>query len=97
MYEFPSLAGYVCAQDVVRYLENVGYRVLHIKELEKAKHIFSHVEWQMKGYAVKVEENGFSDRTLAQTEGHILVHPDETKEAYPIPSAFRAYTHYVNI
>ena len=28
---------------------------LRVEPLDAAKHIFSHVEWQMKGYLVRVE------------------------------------------
>ena len=97
MYEFPMVDGHVNKDEAVRYLETLGYRVLYIKELEQAKHIFSHVEWHMKGYAVKVEENEFADRVPDQADGHIAVYPEETKDAYPIPAAFRVYARYVDI
>ena len=97
MYEFPSMDGHVGKEQVIRYLEKQGYRVLHIRPLEDAKHIFSHVEWHMKGYAVKVEERDFSHTPPRSELGHIPVYPRETDSAYPIPAAFRAYTRYVDI
>lgn len=97
MYEFPALEGYVTEQEIIEYLEKIGYKVLRIVFLEDAKHIFSHVEWHMKGYAIKVEEKEFTQGKRAVEAEHVLVHPLETKDAYPIPSAFRAYTKYVDI
>ena len=29
---------------------------MRIQELEEAKHIFSHIEWQMAGYVIKVAQ-----------------------------------------
>lgn len=97
MYEFLAMEGHASADEVISHLEQIGYRVLKIQELEEAKHIFSHVEWHMKGYAVKVEEYDFAKRNVDETVSHILIHPEETKSAYPIPTAFKAYTKYVDI
>ena len=53
----------------------------------------------MKGYLVKVEEIGFSAKEPEQTQrpGYHLVSPEMIEIAYPIPSAFRAFTPYVNV
>jgi len=96
MYEFPMMEGYADKNEVIRYLETIGYRVLHIGQLENAKHIFSHVEWHMKGFAVKVEQSEFADSVPDHRDGHLSIDPKATKDAYPIPAAFRAYTRYVN-
>ena len=91
LYEFPSIEGHVEETEAVSYLENMGYKVLHIKKLVDGKHIFSHVEWHMTGYEIKVQEGDFERRNLDETKGHILVEPKETEGAYPIPSAFKIY------
>ena len=43
LYEFPSMEGHVEENEVITQLENMGYKVLHIKKLTDGKHIFSHV------------------------------------------------------
>lgn len=91
MYEFPSMEGHVGKTEVVRQLEKIGYKVLRIRELEEGKHIFSHVEWHMIGYEIKVQEGDFERQSLDEKQGHILVDAEETKDAYPIPAAFRLY------
>lgn len=91
LYEFPSMEGHVEENEVITQLENMGYKVLHIKKLTDGKHIFSHVEWHMTGYKIKVQEGDFEKRKLDEGAGHILVKPKETEVAYPIPSAFRIY------
>lgn len=86
-------------------MESLGYRPLHIKQLEEAKHIFSHIEWHMKGYAVKVEEVDFMKKepehekgvSPGKRKGHLLVRPDEINQKYAIPSAFEAYSKYADI
>lgn len=92
LYEFPNLEGYKTEQEVLKYVEEYQLIPLHIKTLDKAKHIFSHVEWRMIGYAVKVaaleEEN--QSRML-------FVNQKETEETYTIPAAYSAYTKYMNI
>ena len=61
------------------------------KSLAAAKHIFSHVEWQMKGYEVIVDE---LERELDQkiwSEQVIFAEKEELEKKYPMPSAFAAY------
>ena len=62
---------------------------IRIQKLEKAKHIFSHVEWHMTGYEVWVDELE-KDRS-----GMLYVDIKEAKEKYPIPAAFAAYIKYM--
>ena len=96
MYEFPSMEGFRTAQEVVEYLAANGRKALHIRPLEEARHIFTHREWHMKGYMVRVDE---LEPMKAQdfTEGWLYIEPEETQNKYPIPSAFGAYTKYLNI
>lgn len=93
MYEFPSLAGHQQEKEVLTYLDSIGYKALHIRRLENAKHIFTHREWHMIGYAIRVDELERPD----QTGGLVFAESDETEEKYPIPSAFAAYAEYVRI
>jgi A/G-specific adenine glycosylase len=56
LYELPNCEGYPDYEGIVAYVKRMGFSPLRIQPLEDAKHIFSHVEWHMKGYAVLVEE-----------------------------------------
>ncbi len=56
LYELPNCQGHLSADEVLAYLKTLGYAPLRIQALEDAKHIFSHVEWNMKAYAVLIEE-----------------------------------------
>ncbi|MBD5545612.1 MAG: A/G-specific adenine glycosylase [Lachnospiraceae bacterium] len=98
LYEFPSMEGKREEKEVLAYLETLGYRPIHIKRLEDAKHIFSHIEWHMTGYAVKVEEMDFMCSNPGnRAEGHMSVLPEEINQTYAIPAAFETYCKYVDI
>ena len=96
MYEFPMLEGYRTAEEVRAYLAENGIKALRIQSLENAKHIFTHKEWHMKGYMVRVDE---LERGTPKEDGRnwLFIEPGETEEKYPIPSAFSAYTGYLKI
>lgn len=96
MYEFPSMEGFRTAEEVTAYLAENGIRTLRIQPLEDAKHIFTHREWHMKGYMVRVDELEHGCPGEASSDW-LYIQPEETKEKYPIPSAFSAYTGILSI
>ena len=89
MYEFPSISGKRTEEEVLSYLKDRGLSVLRIEPLRECRHIFTHKEWHMIGYAVKVDE-------LAETTGNpedslVFVEQRAARERYPIPTAYKAY------
>lgn len=71
-------------QQVKEYLSETVSCEVTVKRLKSGKHIFSHVEWHMKGYMIQTE---------APIPGDWEYVPiPELKEKYPIPNAFSAYT-----
>jgi A/G-specific adenine glycosylase len=92
LYEFPNLEGHLTEKQVVAYCKKIGLSPLRIQKLEVGKHIFSHVEWHMIGYSIRVDELENSC-----TEDMIFIHPEEVEKEYPIPAAFETYTKYVNV
>lgn len=95
MYEFPMLEGWQEAKEVLSFCEQAGLSPLHIKELSDAKHVFSHVEWHMKGYAVRVDE--LRQENEQKKQDWIFVEPVEAGRYYPLPSAFAVYMKHLNI
>ena len=90
MYEFPYLEGYLSEKAVLDFVKEQGLSPIRIQKLPEAKHIFSHVDWRMRGYAVLVEE--------PQAEsGFLFVEPSASEEHYAIPAAYAAYSRYMNI
>ncbi len=93
MYEFPMLEGEKSRDEVLEYLKGEGFGMLRIKKAPDGKHIFSHKEWHMKGYVIKVDElEPFSGK-----EDFLFVETKEAQEKYPLPSAFKVYTKYLSI
>ncbi len=93
MYEFPMLEGTKAKEEVLKYLANEGFRLLHIKKAPSGKHIFSHKEWHMTGYVVKVDE--LEPRDVKKE--FLFVETKEAEENYPLPSAFKIYTKFLSI
>ena len=85
LYEFPSEKGYLSEAEAVKCVEKMGFSPLRIQLLADAKHIFTHVEWHMKGFLIRVAE------TEDIPEGMILANREETERDYPIPSAYGVY------
>lgn len=90
LYELPNVEGQLSKEEVLELLKKRRFSPIRIRPLEGAKHIFSHVEWHMTGYAITVEEP-------EQETEYLFVEPRETEEKYPIPAAFAAYTKYLQI
>lgn len=96
LYELPNVEGELQPKEVLSLVKEMKFRPIHIQKLEAAKHIFSHIEWQMTGYAVRVEEEGFEENGEENTQ-LIFVDAEHAKERYAIPAAFAAYAEYMNI
>lgn len=91
LYELPNLSGYQEKEAILSYVESLGFLPLRIKPVGEAKHIFSHVEWHMKGYMVFVGE-------MEPKPGEwLLVDVEEARNSYAIPAAFSKYAEYINI
>lgn len=96
LYEFPSLEGYPTEDEILSYLADRGLKAIQIHRLPDAKHIFTHREWHMRGYRIRVDELEQRIPSLDAADW-IYVSPKEAGEHYPIPSAFSAYTACVEI
>ncbi|MCF0133942.1 MAG: A/G-specific adenine glycosylase [Blautia sp.] len=90
LYELPNVSGHIDREQALDYIRRMKLEPLQIEPLEKAKHIFSHIEWHMIAYRIRVasfEEN--------KIPGIHFVDRKESRESYAIPSAFHAYTKYM--
>lgn len=92
LYELPNLEGILGEEEVLGQVRRWGLSPLRILPLAGAKHIFSHVEWQMTGYAISLEETEDMEQN-----GLFFIEAGETEEKYPIPAAFAAYARYMDI
>ena len=96
LYEFPGIEGHQTKKTVLEYLNKLGLEVLRIQKMEPSKHIFSHKEWHMIAYLIRVDELAEKGK-LFEKEQWIFSETREAGEKYPLPSAFSSYTKYLNI
>lgn len=81
LYEFLNLEGHFTKKDLKSHLYELGIDIHNIVSLHPSKHIFSHVEWHMKGYLIQVNH---MDEGLWCTQTML-------DEQYAIPTALKAY------
>ncbi|MCP1103266.1 A/G-specific adenine glycosylase [Aequitasia blattaphilus] len=86
LYEYPNVEEHLTESEVLEFLKKKSFAPLHLKKLPESKHVFSHIEWQMIGYDVRVD-------SLADYRGedYIFVLPEEIDEKYAFPTAFKKY------
>ena len=90
LYELPNTEGHLSSREALAYAKDLGTEPLYIESLPDAKHIFSHIEWRMKAYLIRVS-------SLEQAHAPELLFADkkESDKKYAIPSAFGAYVKYM--
>ena len=72
------------AGEVLARLEELGLGCAGAEALPEAKHIFSHIEWRMKGYAVCVG-------AVYAPAGCVWASREQMQDEYTLPGAFKAY------
>lgn len=82
MWEFYHIEGKKNKKDAVSYLEKEGFRILSVRPVGTAKHIFTHLEWRMTGYEVIL------DRTR---EPFVWETPETIRSHYAVPKAFHFF------
>lgn len=106
LYEPPNLEGVWSEEEVLEFVRRQQLDPLHIQVLPEAKHIFSHVEWDMIGFMIRVSDvESFQEEGEAFARQHssepgkdyLLVEVEKVEREYAIPTAFEAYVRYVNI
>ena len=90
LYELPNISGCLEREEALSYVESLGLDPLYIEKLPPAKHIFSHIEWRMQAYRIKV-----SSLKKTQDRELIFASREQSGKQYAIPSAFGAYAKYI--
>lgn len=94
LWEFPAQEGHLTPEQVSAGLQDIGVvcgeDTKGIELLGKAKHVFSHVEWHMIGYAVHL-----SSVTDQLRDTGVFSSLKELHDIYSIPSAFSFYLDYL--
>ena len=85
LWELPNLDGELSAKELSEQMKKWEIGDYMIEPLGEGKHIFSHVEWQMRGYRIQMRD--ISEKLLEKEEW-IAVSREDLEEKYAIPSAF---------
>ena len=92
LFELPNVLGHLDEAALLAHIRSIGFEPLKIERLDDAKHVFSHIEWHMIAYDVRItpEFDGYHGAS-----GMLLVQNDDLHQNYAIPSAFAAYKKYL--
>lgn len=93
LWEFPNVSGHLSADEVTKKLNAHGLTPLRVQKLPDAKHIFSHVEWQMQAFRIDLAEPAEpADFTVMEHHDELIwASPQELADIYSIPSAFQYF------
>ena len=82
MWEYPWLEGKLTTAECKKALEEQGILTEKIVSAGSAKHIFTHIEWHMKGYLIETKE---------KSGGYSWFDREQAAQQCAIPSAFSAF------
>lgn len=85
LWEYPHLPGLLTPPQLDAPLAALGLQTNGALPAGEAKHIFTHIEWQMTGYYLPCD-------TDSAPPDWVWVTPHQLAQTYPVPSAFGAYT-----
>lgn len=98
LWELPSAPGHLTETEALQFVRAAGYEPLHMEALPAAKHIFTHVEWQMTAYRLRLPAddrprmlNAFAERAGLKETQFVFAAAEELRSVYALPSAFSAY------
>ncbi len=93
LYEFPNVEGHVQLEsfgegtqknrEISQIIGVAEEQIQQVEFLGEAKHVFSHVEWHMIGYGIRLGNS--------LPESFVLADIQELEGKYPLPNAFLAY------
>lgn len=84
LYELPNRDGHLKPQEIPKAFGLSSDMILELESVGVAKHIFSHVEWHMIGYRIRLRN--------PIPKKYISVKKEELKTTYALPNAFGRYT-----
>ena len=82
LWEFPNVDGHLAPLDVEQYVRTQQTEPLLCESCGEAKHIFTHLIWNMIGYRVMCDY---------PSEAFVWVSPADLDNIYALPTAFRYY------
>lgn len=81
LWELPNVKGDLSVGEVKKLFDG------EVMPLPPARHVFTHIVWEMTGYYVRLQADP-NDPSL------VFVSPEELASSYPLPSAFKSFKQY---
>ena len=82
MWQFPELPGKLSLESVLKEVERIGLKPTQIERQVERKHIFTHIQWNMRGYYMEISN---------PIEGYIWFTGEELNATAALPTAFRQF------
>lgn len=91
LYEYPNFPGHLTPEELPPLIRSLGLEPLRLTRAEDAKHVFTHIEWHMIAYVVRVAPE---IEQVDPESGLLFINDDDLRSRCALPSAFSAYTKY---
>lgn len=82
MYQLPNVDGHYSEEEICSLLEQWELAPQGLVFLKNVKHVFTHIDWLMKGYRAAV---------AGENSRFLWVTPRQLKSDYPLPTAFQKF------
>ena len=82
LWEFPHISGKLTTDDAIAEVERMGVSVKNIERQVERKHIFTHVEWDMRGVYLE---------TADTNKAFCWLTPQQINREAALPTAFRQF------
>ena len=82
LWQFPNIPGKQDLPEVLHTLEKLGLRPREILRQVERRHIFTHIQWEMRGFYAEVAETD---------ERYVWMTVDQIRQDAALPTAFRLF------
>ena len=82
MYQLPNVEGFLTEQEIRSTVEAWGMQVLQTTFIREAKHVFTHLDWLMKGYQVRITH---------PSGAFLWATSEDLQERYALPTALKPF------
>ena len=88
LWEFPMLEGHLTRAELTDTLTKQDIQPARIQTLRKARHIFTHLEWEMTGYFLSCPQ-------VKPRDGEVLATWEQIQQQYAMSSALDSYRQFI--
>lgn len=82
LWEFPNVSGKLELNQALEAVEKMGVRPRNLLRQVERKHIFTHIQWNLRGYYLEVAEKGDTFQWFSR---------EEIRSQAALPTAFRQF------